>query len=188
MALAASPGFLWVANRGGGTVSRVDVATGQTTTTQVPPGPNSIAIGEGGVWVTSGAAEKLTRLDPSTGARIGRPLTGIGTPRDVAAGEGGVWVLRRDDRLMRVSPGSGSVSRAIPTGPQTTALTTGYGYVWLSHRDGSVTRIDPATLRDAGTAIQVGSDPIAIVATKGFVWTANRGDSTVSRIRPTTSG
>ena len=187
VALTGGPSNLWVVNQGDDTVTKVDPETGNGTSISVPSQPDAISIGEGGVWVASRGAGTLTELDAASGVRIGHPIPIGGHPAAVAAGEAGVWALvSKGDRVVRVSPGSRELSQSSLSGAPATALTTGYGYVWLARADGTVTRLDPTQLIQAGPAIQVGHDPVAITAVKNEVWTANHGDSTVTRIQPDT--
>lgn len=51
--LDESNNAVWVVNSGDGTVSRIDATTGEVVATiEVGGSPQSIAVGEGGVWVT----------------------------------------------------------------------------------------------------------------------------------------
>jgi YVTN family beta-propeller protein len=104
--LAAGEGALWVANRGDGTLVRVDAATGRVAARVVLPRtteqrPHQVAVGEGAVWVTSasprrGTANLLWRVDPASNQVIGTldlgPTAAGGIPNSVAAGDGAVWL------------------------------------------------------------------------------------------------
>ena len=50
-ALAVGPDAVWVANRGDGTVTRIDLVDSTTTTIKVGRTVDHIAVGEGAVWV-----------------------------------------------------------------------------------------------------------------------------------------
>jgi YVTN family beta-propeller protein len=104
--LAAGEGALWVANRGDGSLVRVDVATGRVAARVLLPRtteqqPYRVAIGDGAVWVTSagarrGTANLLWRVDPASNQVTGTldlgPTSAGGIPNSVAAGNGAVWV------------------------------------------------------------------------------------------------
>jgi YVTN family beta-propeller protein len=104
--LAAGQGALWVANRGDGTLVRVDAATGRVAARVLLPRtteqrPHQVAVGDGAVWVTSASARKdvanlLWRVDPASNQVIGTldlgPTSPGGMPNNVAAGDGAVWV------------------------------------------------------------------------------------------------
>jgi len=104
--LAAGKGALWVANRGDGSLVRVDPGTGRVAARVLLPRttdqrPHQVAVGEGAVWVTSAsprrdAANLLWRVDPASNQVTGTldlgPTSAGGIPNSVAAGNGAVWV------------------------------------------------------------------------------------------------
>ena len=53
-------GSVWVTNGDDNTVTRVDPATGATTSIRLPEAPRSLAIGSGAVWVTVQATARAT--------------------------------------------------------------------------------------------------------------------------------
>ena len=57
------------------------------------------------MWVTSRAANTVTRIDPDSGRVVGRPIP-VGTePLGVAVGAGAVWVANfGDDTVTRIDP------------------------------------------------------------------------------------
>jgi hypothetical protein len=65
-------------------------------------GKFAIAVGYGAVWVASGIADSVTRLDPTTLAPMATIRLPVGSfPADIAAGEGAVWVVNRISRNSR---------------------------------------------------------------------------------------
>ena len=104
--LAAGEGALWVASRGGGTLVRVDAATGRVAARIPLPRmadqrPHQVAVGDGAVWVTSASAKRgtanlLWRVDPASNQVTGTldlgPTSAGGIPNSVAVGNGAVWV------------------------------------------------------------------------------------------------
>jgi virginiamycin B lyase len=104
--LAAGEAALWVANRGDGTLVRVDPGTGRVAARVLLPRtreqrPHQVAVGDGAVWVTSastrrGTANLLWRVDPASNLVAGTldlgPTSAGGIPNSVAAGNGAVWV------------------------------------------------------------------------------------------------
>jgi YVTN family beta-propeller protein len=184
--VAASSGALWVTNEGDDTVSRIDPDSNQVVAT-APAGsaPSAVAVGEGAVWIADAGDGRITPLDPSSAKPSGVPLQVGGSPTGIAAGEGGVWVVdSAQGRVFHISPGSRQISDPIIAGPQPISVTTGFGYAWVGFADGEVRRLDPTRLILAGNPIHVAGKPTGIAAGDSFVWTANRDDSTVTRIRP----
>ena len=108
--LHLSPGAAWFGDGDAGTVTRVDLASGEAAS-PVDVGGNYIAIaqGSGSVWAISGDTTdegSLLRIDPSNGAIVGEPLTLDGRPYDIATGAGAVWVLNRAaETVTRIDPG-----------------------------------------------------------------------------------
>ena len=112
--LAAISRAVWVPNAGGGgdSVAWIDPRTNRLAARSVRTGasPQSLAVGAGGVWVTSdyrvdGAAEDVVvvRIDPQTNRAVETIAVG-GHPIDVAATEGAVWVSVADPgRLLRIA-------------------------------------------------------------------------------------
>jgi YVTN family beta-propeller protein len=91
----------------------------------------------------------------------------------------------RDDAVVRIDPGSRSVTARIPVGPSPAGIALGTGSVWVANSgDGTVTRINPNTDRVQAT-IAVGGSPQALTVADGRVWvtvdaqsiTPNRGRS-----------
>jgi streptogramin lyase len=203
--IAAGDGSVWVTSRADGTVTRLDPRTLRPTGDPIPVGaqPADVAVGEGFVWVANARDGTVTRIDAASGE--------AGEPIDVAkyqvlglsVGEGGVWVAKSEDRLaqrigvVRIDPStsrpddaSTEVPAAIPV-----RLATGYGGVWvtlaggvrppdLRPQAGRVALVDPESGDEAGAPLRVGNRPSGIAVGEGFVWVADAGDGTVTRIDP----
>lgn len=107
--------------RGGGSVSRIDSASGQVVDViDVDDLPIAVVVGEGAVWVVNsfdavlggggvGATPEVgtgtvSRIDPDTGEVI--ESIAVGTdPGGAAVGEGSVWVTNgSDDTVSRIQP------------------------------------------------------------------------------------
>jgi YVTN family beta-propeller protein len=171
-AVAVGEGAVWVANTIDGTLSRIDLASGDEEAIPVGTRPAGIAVGAGSVWVTSEATGTVLRLDPRTGAVV--QAVGVGNgPTGIAAGEDAVWVTNRQDgTLSRIDPATSSVSATIPdVGVNPTAVAAGSGSVWVANAgDNSIVRVDPATGR-VDERIPVESSPNAVALAAGAVWT-----------------
>jgi len=83
---------VWVANRGDGTVSRIDPETlAVTGVVQVGRGPAGIAAGTDHVWVANGGDGTLSRFDPAKVAEV-ESTSLENPPRGVALAPEGVYV------------------------------------------------------------------------------------------------
>ncbi|HWC14166.1 MAG TPA: hypothetical protein VG929_06180 [Actinomycetota bacterium] len=107
--LHLSPGAAWFGDGDAGTLTRVDLASGEMAE-PVEIGGTYLAIaqGSGSIWVVSGDAGdegRLLRIDPSDGAVVGEPVALSGRPYDVATGARAVWVLNRSaETVTRLDP------------------------------------------------------------------------------------
>jgi streptogramin lyase len=75
-------------------------AGGAVTVTPIQvDSPGGVAIGAGGVWVTSYERDRISRIDPATG-KVGRPIPVGDGPTSLAVGQGAVWVVNGDAGTM----------------------------------------------------------------------------------------
>ena len=187
-AVSGGSGSVWVADPGGGKVSRVDPGSGaEVDRILVGGGPGSITSGAGAIWVASTVGATVTRIDPATEAVTQTiPLPGT-NPGAIAYGAGGLWVADPVAReLFEVDPGTGSLRRTLPLDLQPSALAAVDGALWVAGYDsGTIEKVDPASGRATGR-VHVGNGPVALTAQAGSLWVANSLDGTVSRVDPAT--
>ena len=81
---------MWVANRGDGTVSRIDPGSEVAETVRVGREPRALAAGGNGVWVADAAAGRVIRLD-RRGRRITDAVDVGSSPAALAIVGDGVW-------------------------------------------------------------------------------------------------
>jgi branched-chain amino acid transport system substrate-binding protein len=152
---------------------------------------DGIAIGQGAVWVASGAGDRVLRLDPRTGAVIARialadvPNARLRSPYGIAVGAGAVWVTDAlADTVSRIDPRVNAVAATVSVGRRPTEVAVGDGSVWvLNAGAGTVSRIDPATNAVTAT-IRVGSQLTGIAAGDGGVWVTAAGGLPAARGTP----
>ena len=188
VAMAATPGAVWVADGDRGLLVRVEPADVRTVdTVPIGPGTTAVAAGEGAVWALSSNTRTLARVNVGTNTVVRRIAVGNGA-RAVAAGAGSVWVANAlDGTVSQIDARSGRKLRRIPVGALPSSIAVGADAVWVANEsDGTVTRIDPSRGRPVAT-VRVGNGPAAIVAGASGVWIANADDGTVSRIDPRTN-
>jgi YVTN family beta-propeller protein len=110
--VAYGAGAAWVGNWHDNSISRIDPRTNRVVGSPIPIGPHhagNLAVGAGGVWVTSdyranGAVEDVVvvRIDPHANRAVETIAVG-GHPIDVAATQGAVWVSVADPgRVLRI--------------------------------------------------------------------------------------
>ncbi len=105
-------------------------------------------------------------------------------PGQLAVGFGSVWVVGLEGSLVRIKPGSNTVTARVKVSSAGGFLAVGQGGVWVPDYDGNkVHRIDPETNKVVAE-IPVGAAPAGVRATPGAVWVANHHGGSVSRIDP----
>jgi ABC-type transport system substrate-binding protein len=165
-------GSLWVANRGGGTVSELDPTTGLTERIVRTGGdPSGLATAAGGVWVAGDESGTVERIDARTGQITNRIRVGD-APTAVAATSRAVWVLDPlDATVSRIDPPRDAVVVTMPLGGAPTGLALSGGYVWVGDQQrGTLLRLDPRSSSVSST-IRIGGHVSALAAADGL-WVA----------------
>jgi DNA-binding beta-propeller fold protein YncE/predicted Ser/Thr protein kinase len=187
-AIVSGGGRIWVADEDGAGVTAIDGPRARVIRRGLAPhaAPLRLAVGAGGLWVSSASTGTVRRIDLGTLA-VGPPILAGRGPAGVTVGHGLVWVANsRSATVTRVDPSTHSIlGDPIPVGEQPGGIDTGTEAVWVaSAADNSVTRLDLASGDPIGSPISVGPKPGAVVVGPEAVWVANNGDGTVTRIEP----
>lgn len=183
--LAVGPDRLWVTSATDGTLTAIDVPTGEVALERrLGRGVSGVAIGAGSVWVSNPRTGEILRTD-SSGRTIARVAVG-GRPGAVTFGGGRLWVA--DEAGAGVSAIEAATNRlaerGVPPRSAPLRLAAGAGAVWVSNAPaGTVRRIDLATAV-ADAPIRVGRGPAGITTGGGLVWVANSRSGTVTRVDP----
>jgi streptogramin lyase len=148
IAVGDGDGGVWVADNSGSRVIELDPMDGRPVGRPIPvaAGPEAIAVGAGGVWVTSGDGT-VTRIDPHTRQPERAPAK-VADPGGIVAGEGSVWITSRArGTVTRLDATTlESVGDPIPVGAAPAEVAFGGGAAWVANTDdGTVTRIDAAS-------------------------------------------
>jgi len=182
-------------------VGQIDPRTGDIVgRVPVPGGPSRVALAGDDLWVGSDRSRTLSRIDTRTHA-VARVVAPGSFPTDVAIGDGGVWVVDGvNARLLKVSPGYGSVARRVILDrdraqtylPENRSVldnpwsvAAGLGGVWVTDGSSRLVRIDPAAGR-VGDRIDVSHRLNGVAVGEGAVWTIGGRAATVSRVDPRT--
>ena len=188
----ATPGAIWVSNRDGASLTRVDPRTNRVTRTLALPDthPGGMAYLAGSLWIgdDDSASTRLIRLNVSTGA-VTRVTAGT-RPAYLTAAAGKVWVSNQDDgTVSRIDPATGKADATVPAGSSPVNLGTLDGpqpEVWVPDDQGNhLTRIDATTAKaiqtiDTGS----GSGPAIVAAIGGDVWVTMFGSGQVWQVHP----
>ncbi len=187
-AIVSGGGRIWVADESGAGITVINGPRARVIKRGLAPhaAPLRLAVGAGGLWVSSASTGTVRRIDLGTMA-VGPPILAGRGPAGVTVGHGLVWVANsRSATVTRVDPSTHSILGApIPVGEQPGGIDAGTEAVWVaSAADDSVTRLDLSSGDPIGDPIGVGPKPGAVVVGPEAVWIANNGNGTVTRIEP----
>jgi serine/threonine-protein kinase len=187
-AIVSGGGRIWVADEDGGGVTAIDAQRAQIVRRGLGThaAPLRLAVGAGGLWVSSASTATVRRIDLGTLA-VGSPILAGRGPAGVTVGHGWVWVANgRSTTVTRIDPATHSIlGDPIEVGEPPGGIDAGTEAVWVaSAADNSVTRLDLSSGDPIGSPIGVGPKPGAVVVGSEAVWVANNGDGTVTRIEP----
>jgi YVTN family beta-propeller protein len=192
--LAVTPEGVWVTNSGGGgdSVARIDPQTNRLAGRPVRTGasPQSLAVGDGSLWVANHDAGTVTRIDRASG-KVVAEIPVPSEPHRIAVGARAAWVGNwHDNSISRIDPQTNRVvGSPIPIGFRAGNLVAGAGGVWVTSDyrvDGAptdvvVVRVDPQANRAVET-IAVGGHPIDVAAARGAIWVSVANPGMLLRI------
>lgn len=191
---AGDDGQVWLLTAGGSTgeVYRIDPATGDVVHVGgLEARPSRIAAGRAGAYVLLGESD-VTRLRVTSDGGVERdPPVGVGErPTGLAVGRDHVWVTRADGQVTRFDLDlSEPIDRAPldgagAAGVAVAGLQTGADDPWLLDAAGDrAVQVDDRTLAGIdAAAIDVGGDPVDVVATDDALWIATSSPGQVVRI------
>ena len=187
-ALAFGEERVWVADEFGKGISVIDAANGHVIGRGIGPHqhPLRLAVGAGGLWVSSASSGTVRRVDLQTmesgsPVKVGRGASGV----TVAGGL--VWVAcGGSDSVRRIDATSElPVGTPIPVGHNPGGIEAGNSTVWVANRaDDTVSRIGIASGEVEGGPVSVGRHPSAVAIGGESVWVADNGDGSVTQIQP----
>jgi DNA-binding beta-propeller fold protein YncE len=187
IALSANPPRVWVADEEGAGIAVVDAETGRRIRTRLPPhaAPLRLAVGAGGLWVSSSSTASVRRIDAGT-LEPGEPILAGPRPAGITVADGIVWVTNPPrGTVTEVDPSLREVRAQLLVGSKPGGIDAGTSAVWVaSAAEGTVTGIGLASGQPEGDRIEVGPEPGAVAVGGEAVWVANNGDGTVTRIEP----
>jgi streptogramin lyase len=179
-------GSVWVANRGDGTVMRIDPETGSRVTIPIAGHPVALAAFRERIWATT-IEGLLVPIDPrfdSTGEAID---LGAGTPggiplEEVVGGAGSLWIMAPPTTVIRLDPARPEDRAAIiPDFGAATAIDFKDGVAWVAG-SGHVLSI-PAATEIPGPGIDVG--PIRdLTFAHGSIWIVSGGPAHRGLVQP----
>ena len=141
------------------------------------------------VWVNNFGGNTVSKIDATTGNKIGDYATGANSSGVAVDTNGFVWVVNQtSNTVSKINATTGAKVGDYTTGtsPQGVAIDAN-GFVWVVNAFGNtVSKINATTGAKVGD-YATGSWPQGVaVDTNGFVWVINNGSNTVSKINATT--
>lgn len=184
-ALVAAGDGIWVANRGDGSLSRIDPVSLWVRRVEVGGAPAALAHGFGSLWVADFRRDVVLRIDPQTGAARSEPIAVGPGPAALAVGREGVWVASvQEGTVQRIDPATSSVSGPIPVGYGPVALAATDDAVWvLNALDRAMVRIDQDTgRRSEPMPVPAGAADLLVAFDR--LWVASASSGVVSGYHP----
>lgn len=155
-------------------------------TIEMPTRPIAVAADDEGVWVTSMAGGVVTKVDPKTGEKVGKPVATDDSPYAIDVAFGKVWVAAfQNDKLFQIDPETRKVLRTTKVGNRPFGLTHGFGWMWVtSIRAETLNRINPKSGKPEGEPIELTGPPHQIAAGFDHLWVTNTRDGVVDKVDP----
>jgi streptogramin lyase len=198
--IAAGEGYVWVVDRQGSTLAKIDPTTRKIVDTfAIESGaiPTGIAVGEGSVWVgvIRGRSLALLELGPELGERRDTIVVERGSA-PFSVNRESVLPAVGNDTVVTLEPGLGQVSRIaddrvspLTEGLDADSIATARDGIWLGGKT-SVTKIDAdtgSTLASFPVSGYLDSASTSIQVSDKAVWFAGTAQPRLFRIDPTGS-
>jgi DNA-binding SARP family transcriptional activator/ABC-type transport system substrate-binding protein len=172
--VAVGSGSVWVGHgqfNPGAWVERLDPETGriQHRFSILGGDADSVAFGDGALWVGSHAAGEIRKIDPQTNTiAVTKPLRPQTSLCCVAAGGGFAWAaVNPNGDVWKLAP-DGAIVETIALRAPVKSLTYAAGALWAALGEkGAVVRVDPTS--GATTIYTVGHDAMDADVSKGLV-------------------
>ncbi|MGE3287372.1 MAG: protein kinase [Pseudonocardia sp.] len=173
-------GFLWTANSGADTISKITPSTGRSEQITVGGVPIQLGVDQGAVWVWN-YSDSITRVDIATG-QVSDPITtGTATIGGIAIGGGYVWVSHENEGTisrvnMRTLQVDGEPAK-VGAKPISMIFDAGLLYV-VNTADRTISTLDGTTGQVLGTPLAVDQAEGGILADDGVLYVGTVDDVT----------
>lgn len=175
--IAVAAGSLWITNDDHGQFGRLYRIDPKTRTLldtiRIPGDPSSIVFAHGSLWVGESDTGKVIRIDPATGAMVGRPIVVGGALLTLAAARGRIWVADSySGRLVTINAASGRIA-ATRSLRGIGAIATSRGTVWATFfKKGELAAFDATSGRRTRTPLRIHA-PYGVATDGPSVWVTN---------------
>jgi YVTN family beta-propeller protein len=182
-AVSSDESDVWVANRGGNTVSEIEASSGTVIRT-IPVGsaPNGVSSDGTDVWVTNLTGNTVHEIEASSGTVI-RTIPVGDAPIGVSSDGTDAWVANFGAfTVSEIEASSGAVIRGIPVGGEPSGVSSDGTDVWVTNNFADTVSEIEASSGTVIRTIPVGRFPYGVSSDGAHVWVANQIDDTVSEI------
>ena len=182
--VAVGAGAVWAVSSGDGTLTRIDPATGETTSVEVGTQPDSVVVALDSVWVTVTDENQVVRFTTDEQPEMVDVYDVGAGPEGIAATQSAIWTANSGDgSVSQIIVRTGKVNTVADVGEAPLGIAIGAGAVWVADpTGGTVARVDGGRLELAKTIDGLGPDPRAVAIVGRSVWVATSQDGRVWRI------
>jgi YVTN family beta-propeller protein len=172
---------IWVA-RDNGSLLRLDRATGAVKATVAIQGGAYAMIFDGtSIWVSSTSYDTVQKIDRSTNT-VTATIPVPGVPRALASDGTGIWVTGQTaNSVSKIDAATNSLLFTIPLPGESWGIVFDGSAVWVTSGNNLV-EIGPGASVIA--TVPVGYSPVAAASDGTYIWVANYGADTVSKVDP----
>ena len=160
--------------------------SGVSVSEPIPVGRGTLrlAVGAGGVWVTSAEQGTLSRIDPDSRVVAGKPLRLDPGISGVAVGGGSVWVASsRRGEVLRVDPGLRRIEERIEVGGKPGAIAFGGDRIWVADEaGGGITAINARSGEVFRRGIAPHIAPLRLAVGAGGLWVSSATTGAIRRV------
>jgi hypothetical protein len=173
---ATAGGKIWVAQQSEDRLKAVDPASRAVGDSEIiGTDLSGLAAAAGRLWTgaygrsDSDGKGSVVDVDPATGERLGRPIP-TREPIAMAADGSSLWLTTEDNRAQRVDLQKREVTATRRVAGLADVAIVG-GVAWVTSRDDNrLQGYDARTAEPKGRPIPVGSHPVSVAASAGYLW------------------
>ena len=186
-AISVGPAFVWVANFGDGTVSKISIKARRVTAT-IPVGaaPVDLAAPSGFVWVST-EDDRVLKIDAHTNQVVPGDTIRLKSRGAMSLGGERLWVLDTfDGQLRAVDARSGlPIGGPVTLGRFPEDVAAGTVEAWASVAgDGVVTKVPAFVSGTEPKTVQVGGRPEQLALDRRWLWVTDSERDVVTRVDP----
>jgi streptogramin lyase len=188
---ALAPDGLWVPQRQGSAVVRVDAKTNalEKPISVGSPPCASLAVAFESVWAPLCEVRRVARVAITSGnVSASAPMALVHPSSGFAVAVGSVWApTDAKGVIVRIDPATNAPVAEVYVAAKPFGVAAADDVVWVTSEAGDLlTRINAHT-NVVEETVKVGLRPGRVVIGEGAVWTLNRGDGSLSRVDSKTS-